>query len=266
MIVTGSIFSQTLQMNTGLSVMAPDELLPSESYQAVYLLHGLSGSCTDYLNYTMLADYGKNCRAIYIMPEVQRSFYTDMVHGYRYFTYITEELPAICKNIFRISLKREDTAIIGLSMGGYGALKCALSRPEQYGFCGAISSAFLYIREILDEQRGADVPDVPGIPDLGLVFGESLEYKPEYDITELAKRIEGEKVKPVIRAYCGTSDFLYEDNDRFQREMKGMDFDFAYEEWKGIHDWNFFNPALKKALEEMSACRGKDWENREETV
>ncbi|GHT58217.1 hypothetical protein FACS1894109_12080 [Spirochaetia bacterium] len=25
--------------------------------------------------------------------------------------------------------------------------------------------------------------------------------------------------------------------------------DFTYEEWPGIHDWYFFNDALKKALE-----------------
>ena len=76
-----------------------------------------------------------------------------MKYGLKYFSYITEELFKICKNIFNISSKREDTAIMGASMGGYGALKCALSKPEQYGFCGAFSPAFLFLKDYLNYER-----------------------------------------------------------------------------------------------------------------
>ena len=77
----------------------------------------------------------------------------DMEYGFRYFTYVTEELPAICKDIFRISAEREDTAIIGGSMGGYGALRCALSRPGQYGMCAAFSSGCLFLKEGIEELK-----------------------------------------------------------------------------------------------------------------
>ncbi|MDE5801608.1 MAG: hypothetical protein K2I22_01670 [Lachnospiraceae bacterium] len=39
-----------------------------------------------------------------------------------YFTFVSEELPAICRDFFpNMSDKREDTLAAGLSMGGYGA-------------------------------------------------------------------------------------------------------------------------------------------------
>lgn len=62
------------------------------------------------------------------MPEVQRGFYTDMVYGPAYFTYITEELPRLCASLFRVTEDPARTYIAGLSMGGYGALKAALRR------------------------------------------------------------------------------------------------------------------------------------------
>ena len=37
-------------------------------------------------------------------------------------------------SIFPLSLKREDCFAAGLSMGGYGAVKAALTYPERYGF------------------------------------------------------------------------------------------------------------------------------------
>ncbi len=45
--------------------------------------------------------------AVFVMPEVARSFYADMKYGLKYFTYVTEELPNICKTVFRISAKHD---------------------------------------------------------------------------------------------------------------------------------------------------------------
>ena len=64
-----------------------------------------------------------------VMPQVQRSFYADEAHGARYLTFLSEELPEVVQSFFRVSRRREDTFVAGLSMGGYGALKWALRQP-----------------------------------------------------------------------------------------------------------------------------------------
>ena len=81
------------------------------------------------------------------MPTTQLGWYTDMHIGYKWWTYISKELPAICRSFFPyMSDKREDTFAAGLSMGGYGAFKAALGAPET--FCaGASLSGALDIAE-----------------------------------------------------------------------------------------------------------------------
>ena len=179
----------------------------------------------------------------------------DMKYGLKYFTYISDELPNICKSVFNISAKREDTAVIGASMGGYGALKCALSKPEQYGYCCAFSSACLFLKEGLDRQRtqgktkefkaayGEQI-----IKDFEAAFGEKLDWSPQDEILALAKMTNGQTTKPKIYCTCGTDDYMREDNVRFRDEMEKLNLDFTYEEWPGIHDWYFFSESLKKAV------------------
>jgi S-formylglutathione hydrolase FrmB len=178
-----------------------------------------------------------------------------MKYGQHFFSYVVDELPKTCKSVFNISAKREDAAVIGASMGGYGALKCALSKPEIYGYCGAFSSPCLFLKEGLDKQRKEGNTEefraMYGerlINDFAAMFGEELAWNPHDEILELSKKINGEKVKPKIYTACGTKDYFYNDNVRFREEMKKLAFDFTYEEWAGIHDWYFFNGALKKAL------------------
>ena len=131
----GSIFSCALGMTTSLRISLPDRFLieqESAALPVLYLLHGLSDDHTAWSRRTSVERYAESAGIAVVMPEVQRSFYTDMVYGLRYFTYIAEELPALCRRLFPLSERREDTFIAGNSMGGYGALKAALRFPERF--------------------------------------------------------------------------------------------------------------------------------------
>jgi S-formylglutathione hydrolase FrmB len=205
----------------------------------------------------MLNVLAKDYHVLFVMPAVGRSFYADMKHGYNYYSYVSGELPEIAKKVFNISAKREDTAIIGCSMGGYGALKIALSKPEQYGFCGAISSACLFIDEHLKGLRkNADYWLTTGGPeaatilrDFQAVFGEELSYTDGDEIIKLAQKVADGTVQPKIYAACGTEDNLQKENVRFRELIEKLKVDYSYEAWEGGHDWLFFNDALKKALQ-----------------
>ncbi|GMA60977.1 hypothetical protein GCM10025859_14170 [Alicyclobacillus fastidiosus] len=73
------------------------------------------------------------------MPQVHRSAYTDMAYGNRYWTFLSEELPEVARSFFHLSDAREDNFVAGLSMGGYGALKWALRKPEQFVAAASLS-------------------------------------------------------------------------------------------------------------------------------
>lgn len=255
MLLRGSVFSKTLEMETGLTVIAPTAKRDGEPCKVAYVLHGLCSNHGSWVDYTQLPLFALGYPVLFVMPDVGRSFYMDLKYGQRFFSYVVDELPAICENVFNISASREDTAIIGGSMGGFGALKCALARPEQYGSCGALASACLFLKEGFAElrQQGgiAMMKETLGeqlVRDFQAALGPDLEFDPANDLPRLARAASGGGEKPRIYAACGVEDGLLADNRRFAGEMRPLDFDFAYEELPGAHDWVFFNEGLRRAL------------------
>ncbi len=97
------------------------------------------------------------------MPRVERSFYADEVHGHRYWTFLSEELPSLVDQFFRVSTRREDTFVAGLSMGGYGAFRWALRQPERFAAAASLSGVLDLADESYRERR---------LPDIERVFGD----------------------------------------------------------------------------------------------
>lgn len=69
-------------------------------------------------------------------------FYVDATErpwsdGYRMFSYVTDELPRLLANAFPIDPER--LGISGHSMGGHGALVCALRRPDRFRSVSALA-------------------------------------------------------------------------------------------------------------------------------
>lgn len=251
MILRGDYFSHALEMETGITIIAPDEF-SGQPCKVVYLLHGICGRSGDWADYTLMPTYAKDYQAIFIMPEAARSFYADMKYGLNYFSYLVDELPGMCNSILKVSQKREDTGIIGASMGGYGALKAALSKPQKYGFCGAFSSPCLMLKEHLEYAEGAlKFKELFGerlFKDFQAVFGEKIEWNPKEDVIELAGKHSDKTMMPEFFLACGAEDMLYKDNLRFHNILKESGYDSTFETWQGKHDWMFFDEALKRAL------------------
>ena len=141
-------YSEALQSYTVVNVILPEcprkgpgvGMIPAGTYRTLYLLHGLHGNQNDWLRRTGIERYAEKYDLAVVMPGVNNSWYADTCYGAGYFTFITRELPEVCRGYFKgMSDKREDNFIAGLSMGGYGALKAALTCPETFGHCAALS-------------------------------------------------------------------------------------------------------------------------------
>ena len=145
-------YSNALQLNTDINVVIPtpnsDELMNHKDtsywregakYQVLYLLHGTYGDYSDWCHLTSIEKYAQNHKIMVVMPSVANSFYQDMVYGPAYLTFLTEELPEYLGRLFPASTRREDSFVAGLSMGGYGALKCGLLAPETFSAVASLS-------------------------------------------------------------------------------------------------------------------------------
>ena len=226
------LFSEVMNMATAVNVVLPDEGNLSK-VPVVMLLHGLSDNASGWCRYTACEQYAREAGFAVIMPEVQRSFYTDMVYGLPYFTYIHSELPKMCQRMFGLSAKRELNYIAGLSMGGYGALKCALSFPKQYAGCGSFSGAtdFRYRVERAAEDKEFDA-----------ILGPGHRVKKDQDLFWLAEKV---KTPPRIYLSCGEQDGLWEDNVRFEEHLSGLEIPHRFDYREGGHDWRFWNQSLE---------------------
>ncbi|PZM63301.1 alpha/beta hydrolase [Paenibacillus dendritiformis] len=250
--VTIDTGSTTLRMTTNIHVVFPLES-PHPSGSTLYLLHGAGDNASTWQRLTTIELYAAKYGCTVIMPEANRSYYTDMEYGLDYFYYITEELPELCKRMLRMNSDPERTFVAGLSMGGYGALKCALTYPERYAKAVSLSG-------VTDMQRRLQDPEMPPgmVKEMQAVFGPELKIRPEQDLYALAaRRLEEKGALPSILCCCGSSDPFIEMNRDFAGYMQGTPLDFRYVEGPGTHDWLFWEEHLKTAFDFLFEDKNK---------
>ncbi len=207
--------------------------------KALFILHGYSGAAESW----GLEGLAKQYNVALVMPNGENGFYLNgQATGHRYQSFIGEELVDYVRRAFGIALRPEDTGIVGLSMGGFGALHTALAYPETFGKAGAMSSA-LIVHGIAHMKEGAD----NGIANYDYYrecFGD-LETVEERDVNPevLVRRLKNEgRTIPAIYQCCGTEDFLLGANREFHAFLDSLEVEHIYEESPGVHDWGFWGP------------------------
>lgn len=247
-------YSNVLHLCMSMDVILPQPLadektgLPlagKESFKTLWLLHGLSDDHTIWQRRTSIERYVEPLRIAVVMPSVHRSFYSDMVAGGKYWTYVSEEVPAIARALFPLSDRREDNFVAGLSMGGYGAFKLGLRHPERYAAAASLSGA-VDIRDVIGGGERAWVEETYWM------LGDPREVPgSENDLFALASKVSTETVRPRMYAWCGTEDFLYQANLRFTAHVKPLNLDYTFEESAGTHEWGAWDRQIQRVLEWM---------------
>ncbi len=244
----GTIRSQALEMDTAVHVILPYDRLSADGEQmqydkVLYLLHGLKQNADAWQRMSSVERYAQEHGFVVVMPEVQRSFYTDMAHGLKYFTYISEELPCMMQRMFHLPKGPERTFAGGLSMGGYGALKCALLRPDVFGGAMCFSSGF-YILDNAEQFAGTFHDG-----EMAGIVGEKMECSDSDRLEMGMEAYPQDRPRPLLYLACGTEDPLHPLNVRMRGALEKRGFAPAYEEWSGAHNWKFWDAAVQRGME-----------------
>lgn len=249
-------YSDVLQLSTSMTVILPqqtktqigmDNNRAGSKLKTLFLLHGLSDDDTTWTRRTSIERYVASLGIAVVMPQVHRSFYTDMKYGGKYWTFLTEELPAIARSFFPLSDVREDNFVAGLSMGGYGAFKWALRKPEQ--FCAAASLSGVVDLVRLGQEHGQSETAF-------LIFGGDDIAGTEHDLFALIKQTEHHAQKPKLYQCCGTEDFLYEGNVAFKTMCEQTDYDLTTDlEQEGEHEWGYWDRTIQDVLRWLPISR-----------
>ena len=255
-LVRCDFFSEVLEVGTSMTVLLPEAgegqigvptSAPtdqeSRGFPVLYLLHGLSDDSSAWLRYTSIERYAGPLGLAVVMPEVQRSFYADEAHGSRYWTFLSEELPSVVESFFRVSRRREDTFVVGLSMGGYGALKWALRRPDRFAAAASLSGAL-------------DVAALCGAGERAELFDRVFDGRvgPEDDLFALLAGADVEAL-PSMYVGCGTEDALLDGSIRFVDAAVADGVDVHVDVRPGEHEWGLWDEVIRDVLAWLPLAR-----------
>lgn len=219
-------------------------------WPTLYLLHGFSGNRNDWLLRSDIETLAGQRGWAVIMPDGANRFYLDNPDiGEYYGAYVGEELVEVTRRLFPLSRERKDTAIGGLSMGGYGAVRNGLHYADTFGHIIGLSSA------LITEEVAAMTPEGGGnfMAPYGYfrhTFGEPAALPgSDKDPKRLAAQRLAEGKAPRMWLACGTEDFLFERNEDYHTALSQLG--YAHEWWTrpGEHNFAFWNQALPVALD-----------------
>lgn len=261
--------SEILGFSTALRILVPTECAKEFDYEKHYrdktlmpvlwLLHGGSDNYTDWHDCTTVQVLADRCKFAVVMPDAQNSSYSNMAYGPDWFDYMTRELPEYLYARFPFSRKREDNFIAGMSMGGFGTLKIALSYPERFLAACPIASAVgltnQYVHHTTDERKwfGREFEKIFGHfehPEELLGSGEDCYWL-------LEKALKEKRELPALMMAQGTEDFTYEDNRKFRDFAQSRGVNIEWVEAPGIHDWNSWNLYIPRVFAFISKQREK---------
>lgn len=223
-------------------------------YPVIYLLHGLfidqkewtspeKGNIDEVLNNAIkkeqlppvicIIPFAHKTKYYYINSFDKKGRWEDMFY---------EELIPRAENKYRILKQKESRGIIGVSMGGYGALLHALKYPSMYAACAAFSPGIRTDQQIIElTQKEYDIR-------YGHPFGMNLNgesritgYYKQYDILRIINNSKPEDIAKVkFYINCGDNDLFTIGCCLLHIEMVKRKVTHVYNMGSGEHDWTYW--------------------------
>ncbi|MDX1932143.1 MAG: alpha/beta hydrolase family protein [Capsulimonadales bacterium] len=231
-------FSHVLQKQSAAFIIVPETGTPP--YPVLYLLHGLSDDYTIWLRQTSVERYVADLPLMVVLADGGRGFYCDAEEGFAYGTAIGVELPERIERTFPAMRTREGRCLAGLSMGGYGATRLALTYPDRFAAAVSHSGAMGFGHFPV----GHDARPYPA--EFRRILGPTPTGGPN-DLFALAENVAPAD-RPALRIDCGVDDFLIEPNRQFHAHLESIGYPHEYEEFPGAHTWDYWDVHIREAI------------------
>jgi len=238
---------------------------PAQTYPVLYFLHGLGDNERTLFNsggWTLLDDLRRQHKMgefLIVAPEGGRTFYINSADGsVRYSDFFLQEFMPLIETKYRISKDRNNRAISGISMGGYGALRFAFAHPEMFSAVSAQSAALITASP--QELDSAARSGAPLGKTLAVVFGDPIEVRHWKDNSPFVlahRNIPGVR-KLAIYFNCGR-----DDNYGFEKgaaalheQLQKEGVKHEYHAYPGDHSLSYFLDHFTEVMEFHSRAFG----------
>ena len=244
-------YSDVLGRGAQMCAVLPEGPAPAGGFPTLYLLHGMTDDHTVWTRRTSIERYAEDRQLAVVMPETKLGWYTNTHAGERYFDHVADEVVHFSRRMLPgLSHLRERTFVAGLSMGGYGSLRCALGRPQVFSKAASLSGSL----------RPATRPrpnDATYWEDTFGPFEKAIGS--EHDLFHAAEQLQANR--PEIWMWCGTEDSLHPVNLRMRDHLRSLGYSLVYTEGPGDHQWKYWDAQIQNVIdwlipaEEVGACR-----------
>jgi len=257
--------SRILKQDVHFSVCLPANYYTvKQSFPVVYLLHGLGDNESSWLEYGKISQYadkavkdGDASPMIFVMPEGFRTYYVNDYKGsFLYQDMFVKELVPYIDSLFRTVADRQHRAVMGYSMGGFGAMILHLKHPDVFGTAVPLS-----ISVRTDEQYITE--DASGWDDQwGRLFGEPgftgtdriTDYYRQNSPFHVLAGMTAAEIKK-LNIYIDNGDkeqTLCRSNEELHILMRNLNIPHEFRVRDGGHSFQYWCSALPNALRFIS--------------
>jgi S-formylglutathione hydrolase FrmB len=241
-----TFYSSALGRKMEYRVYIPKDIAAGRRLATVYLLHGCGTSFRDWSNYSDVGSYAAK-GLILVMVDGACSYYMNAALNAkdRYEDYLVHDVFADAESRFPVLPGRENRAVVGVSMGGFAAVKLALTRPDLFAFAGAISPAIDVPSRHFSLKRWSQSMR------FRTIFGPAgSELRNHSDPFVLVKIAEPAKT-PYVYITAGEQESLLPPILQFVSLLKQRNYAFEFHTKPGGHDWNEWDSQVPGCFESL---------------
>lgn len=232
-------YSSSLGREMPYRVFLPANLTPTAKLPVVYLLHGGGADYRSWSNNSEVSQYALK-GLILVMPEGDDSYFMNEAESPRekHEDYITKDLIADVEGRFPARQDRAGRAIIGISMGGFAAVKYAFSHPDLYEFVGALSPSIdVPFRRYSFRRIGQWWK-------FRSIFGPAGSEERAARDPSMLIRTANRQAIPFIYLTAGQQEPLLGPDRQFATLLRQYGVGFEFHTEPGWHDWSQWNAQI----------------------
>lgn len=254
-----SFKSEIFKRPMNYAVLLPKEYTNENmTFPVVYLLHGWGDDESAWyqggnIQYYVDQYASETVPMIYVMPEAFNTYYVNKYNGnYPYMDMFVEELVPTIDSLFRTKPEPEQRAVMGYSMGGYGALILPAKQPEIFKTGVVLSMSIRTDAQYLEEPQG--VFDVQWGRIFGGIGASGTERLTDYFLSYSPFHFfSGDEGTTLLGQNffidCGDDEeSLSVTNDALHVVLRDVDFPHVYRVNNGAHSWSYWHRELREAL------------------
>lgn len=257
--------SKILNYPIRYTVLLPEEYENStHSFPVVYLLHGYGDNHTSWhkggaIQYFADLYKSETGPVIFVMPQGFNSYYVNKFNGsFPYMSMFVQEFVPAIDSIFRTKKSAGQRAVMGYSMGGYGALILASKHPDVFGTCVPLSMALRTDEQYITQSQGG------WDAQFGSVFGgygtsgtaRLTEYFKEHSPFHYFNKTDLSQFSGLkIFLDCGDDEeSLHITNGVLHNLLRQKGLPHESRVRNGGHSWSYWHGGLKEAMSFVSHC------------